>query len=146
MSLKDEIKSVTSAWTMASAANFDPVDEKLLKSVSGRTYEAILQKAKESAMKTYFESFGMDLGPLMENHRNVEEKLGTENDIDGSWRINCEDISDEELERHIRLIRKKLQRVNAENTELTAGLEMKSAKLKCIQEQNERLEIMRDTQ
>lgn len=130
---------------MSSAANFDPLDEKLLKSVSGRTYEAILQKAKENAMKTYFESFGLDLGPLMANHANVEEKLGTDNDVDGDWKItDFDNVSDEELQRQIRIIQKKLDRVNTENEELTTENTIKSGKLKCIQEQNERLETINE--
>ena len=57
---KQDIKSVTSAWTSMSSTRVDPIDERLMKMLSTRSYEAVVQRAKANAMKAYQDCFGVE--------------------------------------------------------------------------------------
>lgn len=129
-----------------SSTKVDPIDERLMKILSTRSYEAVLQRAKLSAMKVYQDCFSDGLNELLTNHQSVETVLGTEGDQDGAWRIDPKAESYESLMKAIRTLQKKLERVRAENSELELGNEEKMEKLRMVQEQNDRLETIRDSQ
>lgn len=142
----DEIRSVTSAWTAMSGTKVDQVDERLMKMLSTRSYEAVVMRAKMNAVKVYQDCFGDGLSELLTNHASVETILGTEGDQNGGWRIDPRDMSYESLLREITTLEKKLERVKSENNELESCNSEKLEKLRTVQEQNERLETIRDSQ
>ena len=141
-----DVKTVTTAWTSMSSTRVDPIDERLMKMLSTRAYEAVVERAKAKAMKSYQECFGIEFNDLLGNHENVEKVLGTENDReDGDWRIDPREVSYDELMNEVRTLEKKLERVKSENNDLELGNREKIEKLHLVQEQNERLMTIRDT-
>lgn len=141
----DDIKSATSAWTSMSGTKVEAIDERLMKMLSTRSYEAVAQRAKENAMKQLQDYVQLNFGDLLMNHESVESVIGTDGDENGNWRIDPTQESYESLERIVKALEMKLERVKAENNDLEAQNEAKVEKLRIVKEQNERLETIRAT-
>ena len=145
--LEDDIKSVASFALTPEELNSQSIDAKLKASVSSREYEKITRQARRTAMKSYRAFLSPDLAVLLNNHHNVLLEFGTENDDkNNNWEIDKDNASTEEIQRAILRLQKKIARVNNENDSLKKENDKNLEKLRQINEQNEKLEEMKNEQ
>ena len=145
--LEDDIKSVASFALTPEELNSQSIDAKLKASVSSREYEKITRQARRTAMKSYRTFLSPDLAVLLNNHHNVLLEFGTENDDkNNNWEIDKDNASTEEIQRAILRLQKKIARVNNENDSLKKENDKNLEKLRQINEQNEKLEEMKNEQ
>lgn len=140
--LEHDIESVTSA--AGSALKLDTIDARLMSFLSLRSYDSIVQRSQAVAAKRYQQHFESELNELLENRRVVTQEFGTSDDAQGTWRVNPDNLSQDELRREVRRLARKLQTVEQEIAELTAAAQQKAERLELVREQNDKLTVIRD--
>ncbi|OHS94513.1 hypothetical protein TRFO_39327 [Tritrichomonas foetus] len=135
-----DVKSITSTFISPEEAINGSIDQKLLSVLTNRSYDAIVKSAQDRATKDYLSNLTSEMNFLLQNHLSIQKEFGTANDDENNWKIDLDSTSDEDLNREIGRLRKKLDRIRQENSDLEAEKEKTQEKLEIIYSQNEKLE------
>lgn len=118
---------------MSSIAGYNKAD--MLKGiVPGRSYDCLLEKIAQVAEETYKTTLS-PFTVLLDNNKMIAARYNTE-EKDDSWKVEPNNLTDEELQEELHILERKLQNIQYENKLLENENDALTAKIDYIKTDN----------